>query len=197
MAAPRLTFLYNELQVLKPQLYTEAEYFAFLETSDKRADFVNGRIVADAGGTDRHAEITAAATVALGLALKGKPCKLRSSDIKIKTKTANYRFADLSVVCGKPQFHNDNTTILINPSVIVEVVSPESRNRDYLIKPLEYFEIESLLYYIVVEQATENVTVFMRDRENDGLLFAEYNQTNHEIILSEIEAQFSILDFYI
>ena len=80
MAAPRLTFLYNELQAVKQKIYTETEYFAFLETSDKRADFVNGRIVADAGGTDRHAEITAAATVILGAALKGKPCKLRSSE---------------------------------------------------------------------------------------------------------------------
>ena len=196
MAAPRLNFLYHELQAVQPQIYTEAEYFTFLETSDKRADFVNGRILADAGGTYEHAAITAAATIALGAALKGKPCKLLSSDIKIKTKNANYRFADLSVVCGKPKFYKGNTTILTNPNVIIEVVSPESRNRDYLIKPLEYFEIESLLYYIVVEQATENVTVFMRTPENEGLFFAEYNHANHEVVLAEIDAQFSILDFY-
>ena len=119
-----------------------------------------------------------------------------SSDIKIRTKDAHYRFADLSVVCGKPQFYNENTTILTNPSVIIQVVSPESRNRDYLIKPLNHFAIESLLYYIVVEQATENVTVFMRNNENEGLLFAEYNQINHEVVLEEIDARFSILDFY-
>jgi Uma2 family endonuclease len=194
-AAKHLDYYPPLLSVAFPRKYTVEEYLEIAAQSEHKLEYVNGYIVkAEMGGTYTHSTIGINLSVALHRALKGKPCKAHSNDLRIKTKK-NFRFPDGLVVCGEPQFHNSKKTTLTNPSVLVEIVSPESRKRDYVDKRSEYFEIESLQHYIIIEQERAFVSVFSKNK--DGLLvFADYNAENPTVLLPSLDITLNLEDIY-
>jgi Uma2 family endonuclease len=183
------------LSVAYPRTYTVAKYLEIEANSDEKLDFVNGYIIkAEAGGTFAHALIGMNIGVALKNALKGKPCKVLGSDMKIKIEDV-FRFADALVVCGEPEFHNTKKTALSNPTVLIEVVSADSDKRDYITKRLEYFKIPSLRHYIVVEQALPFVSLYTKTADNLQF-FADYDAENPMVPLPALEISLNLVDIY-
>jgi Uma2 family endonuclease len=194
-AAKHLNYYPPLLSVAFPRTYTVEEYLEIEAQSEHKLDYVNGYIVkAEMGGTYTHANIGGNIFSALKTALKGKPCRVFNGDLRIKAKK-NFRFPDGLVVCGEPKFHNTKKTTLTNPSVLIEIVSSESRKRDYVDKRSEYFEIESLQHYIVIEQERPFVSVFSKN--SDGLhLFADYDFENPSILLEGLGIVLNLEDIY-
>jgi Uma2 family endonuclease len=185
---PRLSIAY-------PRKYTVAEYLEIEANSDEKLEFVNGYIVqAEAGGTFAHALIGTNIIGTLKAALKGKPCKVLGSDMKIAIDDL-FRFSDGIVVCGEPEFHNEKKTALSNPTVLIEVVSADSDKRDYITKRLEYFKIPSLRYYIVAEQALPFVSLYTKTADNLQF-FADFDAENPIIHLTDLSISLSLLDIY-
>ena len=194
-AAKRLNYFPPLLSVFFPRKYTEEEYFEIEAQSEDKLEYVNGYIVpTDMGGTFIHATIGSNILIALRNATKGKPCKVLGSDLRIKTKTS-FRFLDALVVCNDPKFYNKKQTTLLNPSVLIEVVSPESNKRDYVDKRAEYFNIESLQHYIIIEQERPFVTIFSNN-VNGLHTFENYDFSNPIIVLSDLDITITLEDIY-
>jgi Uma2 family endonuclease len=201
-AAKHLDYYPPLLSVAFPRKYTVEEYLEIEAQSEHKLEYVNGYIVpkfaatikSESGGSFTHTAIGSNTLIALHYALKGKPCKVYGSDFKVKTDKG-LRFPDVFVVCGEPKFFNDKQYALTNPTILVEIVSPESSIRDYVNKRLEYLNIESLQHYIIIEQTYPLVSVFSKNK--DGLLvFADYNAENPTILLPNLDITLSLEDIY-
>lgn len=142
---------------------TEDEYLALERAADERHEFANGEIFAMAGGTSNHASVTTSIGAELRIALRKRRCQTRSADMRIHIpSTGRYVYADASVVCGKPQFKDDKHDTLLNPRVIVEVLSPSTEAYDRGDKFAQYRTLPSLMHYVLAAQDKPLVEVFTR-----------------------------------
>ena len=134
----------------KPTM-TYAEYLNFEATADVRHEYIHGEIYAMTGGTSRHAAVATNLTVALGAALRGKPCRPTNGDQRIRVPgTQSSFYADVVVVCDRYQHAGDDPHGLTNPTVIVEVLSPSTEAHDRGVKFEHYRRLPSLQHYLLV-----------------------------------------------
>ena len=106
--------------------YTEAEYFEFERTSFGRWEYVNGQIRAMSGGTTDHGAISSNVLRTLGNTLVPRGCRVYGSDVKIHTGNGINTFPDVSVICGEHHYYLGRRDIVLNPLLIVEVLSPST-----------------------------------------------------------------------
>ncbi len=106
--------------------YLEREYYA-----DTRSEYINGEIFAMAGTTLKHNEIVRNISGELYVQLKNTDCSAVSSDLRVFTPVCDaYFYPDLVAFCGKPQLNNDNPQALLNPAIIMEVLSDSTEACD-------------------------------------------------------------------
>lgn len=142
---------------------TEDEYLALEDKADEKHEFVNGEMIAMSGGTPAHGAIAANLSRVLGTLLKGRPCLVLSSDVRVSVgPTGMYTYPDLSIVCGRPQYAPKSRVTITNPLVLVEVLSDSTEAYDRGAKSAHYRHIESLKAYILVSQAPRRIEVFTR-----------------------------------
>jgi Uma2 family endonuclease len=140
------------------------EYYALLNVAEVPYEYWNGEILCMAGGSPEHAIICGNVFLTIGQQLKGGNCRAFNSEMPIKTPALPpFRFPDTSVVCGKPVFNKvDKFDTLINPILVVEVLSPGTAGVDRNEKKLAYQALSSVQEYVLVEQAAPHVTRFLR-----------------------------------
>jgi Uma2 family endonuclease len=159
------------LDLLKRR-FTVAEYLAFDEQSEEKYDLVDGYlepVLGMAGGTIEQAGMNANIIAEIHAALKGKPCRVYDSNLKVRIgHKKKYRYPDALVICGQPQFDPDDRrrSTVLNPVLVVEVVSDSSERRDRVTKFGEYREIESFREYVLVSQGEPLVEVYYK--QDDG-----------------------------
>jgi Uma2 family endonuclease len=142
----------SALRILRT--FTDEEYLAIERKARDKSELIAGHIYAMAGASPAHAAITANVIVAFGSQLKGKPCTVYTNDLKVKIgRGGDYYYPDLTIVCGQPIFHDEHQDILVNPTVIVEVLSPSTEADDRGRKWLRYQQIEGLTDYLKVAQS--------------------------------------------
>lgn len=144
------------------EFYTEAEYLAWEEDAPRKSEYVGGEIRMMSGGTLKHSALAVNVSTQLNIALRERGCLVLSSDAKVRTATGSFRYPDVSVVCGDIQFHEQNETVLTNPLVVVEVLSPSTEVTDRDEKLHEYEAIESLKSYLLVEQRMARIEQYTR-----------------------------------
>jgi Uma2 family endonuclease len=122
---------------LKPYRFTVEEYLTFERASEERHEYLDGVIYAMAGESPNHGRISMNLSVSLGSQLRGSPCEAFSKDTKVRcgpyrthTREGLYAYPDLVVVCGAMQFHSQVQDVLVNPTLIVEVLSPSTEAFD-------------------------------------------------------------------
>lgn len=129
-------------------------------------EYLDGEIYAMAGGTPRHAELAANATAALRQIVKGGPCRVYSSDLRLLCQeTGLATYADAVVVCGEVVHDPQDDHAAINPTVIVEVLSPSTEDYDRGIKFEHYRSMPSLKAYLLISQDKINIEVWEPDTE--------------------------------
>ncbi|MFM8333520.1 MAG: Uma2 family endonuclease [Candidatus Methylumidiphilus sp.] len=151
-----------------------ADYLDFERAAAERHQFVDGEIFAMAGESLAHSTINANLLIALGSRLRGQPCRVLSPNMKIRSGPADvrsskglYSYADVSVVCGVPRFHDGHQDVLLNPSLIAEVLSPSTEAFDRGDKFLRYrAHIDSFTDYLLVSTAAPRVEHFTREAAN-------------------------------
>jgi Uma2 family endonuclease len=132
--------------------YTFREYLALEEASNVKHEFLRGEIYAMAGGTPQHAALGAAVSAALLAQLRGGPCRVYSSDLRIRVAaTGLATYPDVTVVCGRSQRDPANEVTVVNPRVVVEVLSPGTEDYDRGEKLEHYKQIRSLAAVILVD----------------------------------------------
>lgn len=148
-------------QYVEKDFYTEAEYLALEETAVEKSEYVDGEIRAMSGGSEPHAFIPVNIGGELRTALRGRGCRVLSSDMKIWAAGVYY-YPDLSVVCGPSTYRGRSKYTVTNPILVVEVLSPSTESKDRGEKFIRYQQIETLRSYLLVSQTEPRVELFER-----------------------------------
>ncbi|MDQ3030808.1 MAG: Uma2 family endonuclease [Myxococcota bacterium] len=151
---------------------TYDDYLAFEERSDTKHEYLRGEVLAMSGGTPEHAALASSFTIALGTALRGKPCRIFSSDLRVRVaETDLSTYPDLTVVCGRLDIAPDDRHATTNPIVVVEVLSDSSEAYDRGAKFAHYRHLASLREYVLVAQDAPRVEVYRRNESGRFELF--------------------------
>ena len=156
---------------------TVAEYLDFERRSTERHQFVDGEVFAMAGESLEHSIISANIIISLGLQLRGKPCRVLSPNMKIRSGLVDVRstkglfsYADASVVFCEPRFHDTHSDVLLNPKLIVEVLSPSTEAFDRGDKFLRYRTfLDSFTDYLLVSTVEPRLEHFSKEPANRWL----------------------------
>lgn len=140
-----------------------AEYLVAEAASDLRHEYLEGDVWAMAGGTPEHGGLAAAMIGELRAALQGKPCRVYSSDVRVRvSETGLSTYPDVSVVCGHLVTAPEDPDAITNPTVLVEVLSDTTEAYDRGAKAAHYRRIPSLREYVLVSQGELLVEVYRR-----------------------------------
>lgn len=180
------------MSAIPKRMFSEDEYLDREEGSPLKNEYYRGEIFAMAGGTPRHAEITASLITALKQK-KPSRCRVYSSDARIHIPTNTlHTYPDISVVCGKPDILKNALT---NPLLIVEVLSPSTRSYDHNEKRLLYSDIPSLQEYVLVEQEEQRVDIWHKDSSGVWEFFAMPEDAT-EIQLRSLDCTLTLDEIY-
>ncbi len=143
---------------------TYAEYIAFAETSELKHEYIAGAIVAMSGGTIAHGRLIGQLTGLIRDALKGRPCVVLPAEVRVRIRAADRAtYPDLHVVCTAVEADPDDTHAVVNPTVIVEVLSDSTADSDRGDKFAAYRRLRSLREYVLVSQHERRIDVYRRE----------------------------------
>ena len=140
---------------------TEEEYLLWEETAVEKSEYVDGQIRVLSGGSEPHASIPMNIGALLWNGLRGRGCRVLSSNMKVWAADAFY-YPDLSVVCGPSAYRGRNKQTIMNPLAVVEVLSPSTESKDRGEKFIRYQQIETLRSYLLVSQMEPRIELFER-----------------------------------
>jgi Uma2 family endonuclease len=182
--------------VERARFFTVQEYFAYEASIAGRAEYRNGQIVDMAGGTKGHGQIAANLVGELYNALKGKPCIVYGSDVKIHIEKANaFLYPDLSVACDETELSRLSSLAVMAPTLIVEVLSEGSAIDDLGAKFFTYQQLASLREYILVDQFSPLVNVMHCD-ENGDWTIKSYSGLESTIEIRSLGLKIPMKDIY-
>jgi Uma2 family endonuclease len=139
------------------------EYLAVEEVSNVKHEFLDGHIYAMAGGTPDHAALAASVIGYLFAQLQGSPCRVYDSDLRVRVpSTGLATYPDVTVVCGARETDPEDANTVVNPTVLVEVLSPRTHAYDRGEKFEHYRQIGSLMEYVLVSYGERQIEVVRR-----------------------------------
>ena len=176
--------------------YTPQEYLELERKAETKSEYYRGEIFAMSGASRAHNRIAMNLSALVWNQLRGRPCDVFGSDMRVKVEISGlYTYPDLSALCGEPQFDDEHTDTLLNPSVLVEVLSPSTEDYDRGGKFELYRQIESLREYVVVAQ--DRLLVEHHTRQDDGSWrLVDYKDKGGELHLASIECRLRLEDIY-
>lgn len=176
------------------QHMTPEEYLEFDRQSDTKHEYFGGEIYAMAGATKRHVQITSALTALLFNQTVNRPCNVFQSDMRVHIDQNTYFFPDLAIVCGDDQYLGEKEDTLLNPNVVIEVLSPSTKDRDRGSKWQQYRQIDSLQDYLLVSQDQMLVEHYTRD--GDAWVLRDYVNEYDSVPLPSIGCELKLSDIY-
>ncbi|MBO0858120.1 MAG: Uma2 family endonuclease [Chloracidobacterium sp.] len=185
-------------------LYTAEQYLEMERASEERHEYVDGYVYNMAGESPNHSRINVNLLTILNLQLREKPCEAFSPNMKIRsgpffkeqmTNKGMFSYADVSVVCGEPQFHDKFQDVLINPIVIIEILSESTEGFDRGEKFIRYrTHIPTLQDYVLVLQTLPLIQVY--SRHSDGWLMTDALGLEGAIRIPSIDCHLQLSEVY-
>ena len=143
---------------------TPAEFVEWELGQEEKHEYHRGEVFLMAGGTEPHARIITNTLLALSASLRGRDCFVYTDALGVRVEAEDlFTYPDLSVVCGEPQFFDAKRTRLLNPTALVEVLSPSTADYDRTTKARFYRQVPSLQAYVLVSQDAPAVDVLTPD----------------------------------
>jgi Uma2 family endonuclease len=181
--------------VSKPYISPE-QYLAIERRSDVKHEYYAGEMFAMAGATEEHNLLAANVLAALHLQFKGRPCKVYSSDMRVKVVATGLRtYPDVVALCGEAEFEDDVHDTLTNPALLVEVLSDSTEAYDRGKKFEHYRRIPSFCEYLLIAQDRVYVERHLRGERGEWVL-SEYSDLAAVIELSSVGCMLSLADVY-
>jgi len=178
------------------QHYTPEEYLARERQAACKSEYYAGEIFAMAGASRWHNLIVTNVVRELSLQLKGRLCTTYPSDLRVKiSPTGLYTYPDVTVVCGEAQFEDTQQDTLLNPTLIVEVLSESTEAYDRGGKFAHYRKLASLMEYVLIAQTKPHMEHYVRQPDNRWLL-AEADSVHHTMHLPSIDCHLSLAEVY-
>ncbi|MCA9910350.1 MAG: Uma2 family endonuclease, partial [Anaerolineae bacterium] len=131
----------------------------------------------------------------LGNQLDDRPCKVYTSDMKVRLTPITYVYPDVAVVCGEAEFEDDEHDVLLNPALIIEVLSSSTENYDRGLKFRRYQQLASLQEYVLIAQTSACVERFVRQSDGQWLLKTVEDMST-SIELPSIGCTLALADVY-
>jgi Uma2 family endonuclease len=175
---------------------TEEQYLMIERVAEFKSEYYDGHMYAMAGASASHAQITGNLTRELGNALRQKPCGVLPNDLRVRVPPAKfYTYPDIAVVCGPMQFADDQKDTLLNPTLLIEVLSTSTESHDRALKFECYTEIESLQEYALVSQYKPRVEIFRRYQANQWL-FVKVSGLGSSCTFESVGATIPLTEIY-
>jgi len=184
------------MSVHQKALLTPEEYLAYERKSETKNEYLGGELFGMAGASERHNLIVANLVAEFRSQFKRRPCKVYPSDMRVKIPaTGLYTYPDVSVVCGEAEFEDDHRDTLLNPTLIVEVLSDSTEAYDRGKKFEHYRTLDSLSDYLLVAQDSPSVEHYVR-QPDDKWLLTPYKSLQSAIALASVDCTLSLVEVY-
>jgi Uma2 family endonuclease len=175
---------------------TPEEYLQFERQSETKHEYFDGEIFAMTGASRKHNLISMNLSYLLVGYLKGKSCKAYAGDFRVKIKeTGLYTYPDVIITCDKEILEDQVKDTLLNPLIIIEILSPSTERYDRGKKFLHYRQIESLQNYVLISQEEPRIELFERQATGQWLL-SEKNGLENSIEIPAIDYMLSLMEVY-
>jgi Uma2 family endonuclease len=179
----------------QPQ-YTFEGYLAAEREADVRHEYVDGQVFDMVGASENHNIIVANLTTFILTQMKGRPCLVYANDMKVRIDAENVcKYPDITALCGEREFLDDRRDVLLNPSLIIEVLSDSTEAYDRGEKFALYRRLPSLKDYILASQDRKRIELYTKQADG-GWLLTEYNDDDDKIVLESIDCMLILRDVY-
>ena len=176
-------------------LITPEEYLARERKALEKSEYRNGQIHAMPGASRAHNLITVNIPSELHFQLRERTCEVYSNDMRVKVSAAGlYTYPDVVVVCDEPRFEDNQFDILLNPTVLIEVLSPSTAAYDRGEKFASYQKLDSLCEYVLISQDRVRVKHYLR--QEDAWNLTEFHSLTDVLQLVSIECELSLQAIY-
>lgn len=184
------------MSALPKHVLTPAEYLTIERASETRSEFFDGEMFAIAGTTKNHARIVMNLSRELSTALKGRTCEPFATDLRIKVQDNGlYTYPDLLVVCGEQLFEDDQLDTLLNPTLLIEVLSDSTERYDRVKKFDLYRALPSLKEYVLVSQSEPRIEQFLHQASGEWTLGIT-NDPAASVSLPSIDCEIPLAEIY-
>lgn len=181
---------------LQSNYYSVEDYLSFEESATERSEYCNGEIFTMAGGTPNHNQIALNISSDLNFQLKRKDYRVYIADIKLWIPQKNsFNYPDVMVIAGSPQFYDNRKDIILNPLLVIEVLSDSTKDYDRGDKFAQYRTLESLQEYVLVSQDSCHIEYFRKTAPHEWL-FTEIEDSEASLKLVSLNLTLSLADIY-
>ena len=172
------------------------EYLEMERASKEKHEYYNGEVFAMAGASTEHNDIAFNINRLLAPPIHNKGCKLYGSDFRVHIpENTLYTYPDFTIVCGKTETMDAHKDNLLNPNVIIEIVSKSTRSYDRGTKFHLYRSIKQLKEYVLIDSSEIRIEVFVRNPDNSWIL-TEFNKLTDTFPISNIGIALNLSDVY-
>jgi Uma2 family endonuclease len=185
--------------------FTVEEYLALERASEERYEYLDGQIYAMAGESGAHADICTNLVSILHPQLRDAPCRVRSKDTKVRsgpdpkrgrTTKGLFSYPDIVVICGEPQYHDEHRDVILNPAVIIEVLSESTEAFDRGEKFLRYqLWNPTLTDYLLVSQSSPLIEHYVRQIDG-GWSYYVYQGLEQSLSIKSIDCTLRSSEVY-
>lgn len=178
--------------------YTIGEYVALNEASDVKHEYHDGEILAMAGGSPEHSLVIANMIIAIGGALRGKPCRIYESNLRVRIRpTRRYLYPYGTIICGPIERDPDDPSgqSVTNPRVVIEVLSPSTGSYDRRKKFDQFAHLESMAEYVLISQTEPRVEVYAR-RPEGRWIFTPFVGVEAVLTLESVDVRVPLADIF-
>ena len=178
------------------EIYTAEDYLKSEKRDNGKSEITNGKPAGSATGSNRrHNLIGSNTTIAIGSRLRGHKCEVYVTDMRVKLSPQNYCYPDVVIVSGEPQFEGKDLDILLNPTVIVEIMSRNTLDNDKTEKLDRYLAMDSVKEIMLVKEEDARVEHYHKQTINQWI-YKIYGNRDDVISLESINCKISLGEIY-
>jgi Uma2 family endonuclease len=176
---------------------TDAEYLALEASSEERHELFAGVVVAMVGASWQHNTIVSNIMISLGSKIRGRGCPIHNQTTRVRSpQQGTYFYPDVVALCGKPALSEGSLQSLLNPTLIIEVLSPSTEQDDRTRKYKAYRMIPSLQEYLLIAQDVLRVESYAR-RGSGEWVHEIYSEWPDLVPIPSLDAALSLTDLYL
>lgn len=176
--------------------YSEQDYLTLDQASDIKYEYAAGEVFAMSGATRVHNLIVSNVHLSLGNQLLDRPCEIYMADMRVQVRASgSYRYPDICIVCDPPEFADTQPESLLNPTVLIEVISDSSAVTDRIQKLDEYRRIPSLQEYLLISQDRPRIERYQR-QDDLNWLYTDLQGLDQQLDLPSLNGVLQLSDVY-
>lgn len=184
------------MSALPKHYITPEEYLEIDRKAEVKSEYYDGEMYQMAGASLEHNTIVGNVVTGFNVQLRKRPCRVLPSDMRLRIpETRRYAYPDVTVVCGEPKFDTKEKDVLLNPTVLVEVLSDSTEARDRGDKAESYRRIASLQEYIFINQNKPKVETYTRKADGTWIL-SEVSGLDGVVKIASLKCQIAMAEIY-